>query len=562
LYQCRNRTRTFNIETTRERKENLKIMLKLQGNVTFKLFSCLIFLNFGTLSESAVPPHTTQNLKKSSLSSKIPCSGHGILVKGSSDFDALCSPFDKDALGALSESLCGKSSAAKADQCKCHQCYEGPTCSQLVKNCAVDSRVAELTLTKQWFDENMGDISIPNALLQRHMSYLGNSRLFFSQHYKNNANGSEPSRSRISEHLNSTIRLLHRTVGNVKNEQNYNLVIGSGGVQMINAAMFAMSKKIERERQKRLAGDSWRTRKKIRGSYYAKTPCYSHFKIFAQNRMTDMKWLHDEKDVYSFANGNDGNKISNFSTAMIEIVTSPNNPDGRRAVPAFQENPGMLIHDHVYHWPTILNPEQDTIELENEEIMIFSLSKLTGHAASRIGWALVKDAQVAKDMASFVWLQSTHASVEAQYSAIKIIRSILKSVQQPLTNERNDAKDKNFFEFARNELLNRWTSVESVLRSPSSAIELVGKRGSPCLWLRCRDDTSGGETCASRFSRVGIVAEDGESFGADNNHTRICIASDRSSFDLILERMKNLVNGHLDGTSKWTCADCQDHYVH
>ena len=387
-------------------------------SVTFKLLSCLIFLNLATLSGRK----SRTNLKRSPLSSKIPCSGHGMLVKDSSDFDALCSPFDKEALGVLGKSLCDKSSAAKAGQCKCHQCYAGPTCYQLLKNCAVNSRVAELTLTKQWFDKNLGDISIPNALLQRHMSYLGNSRLFFSQHYKNNANGREPSRSRISDHLNSTIRLLHRAVGNVRNEQNYHLVIGSGGVQLINAAMFAMSKKLERESQKRQGADSWkRTRKEIRGSYYAKTPCYNHFKIFAQNRMTDMKWLHGEKDVYSYENGN---KISNISTTMIEIVTSPNNPDGRRAVPVFQENPGMLIHDHVYHWPTILNPEQDTIELDNEEIMLFSLSKLTGHAASRIGWALVKDAQVAKDMASFVWLQSTHASVEAQYSAIKIIRSI------------------------------------------------------------------------------------------------------------------------------------------
>lgn len=222
-------------------------MLKLQGSVTFKLLSCLIFLNL--LSETDSRP--TQNLKRSPPSSKIPCSGHGILVKGSSDFDALCSPFDKEALGVLGKSLCDTSSAAKVGQCKCHQCYEGPTCSRLLKNCAVDSRVAELTLTKQWFDEHLGDITIPNALLQRHMSYLGNSRLFFSQHYKNKANRSEPSRSKISEHLNSTIRLLHRAVGNVRNEQNYHLVIGSGGVQMINAAMFAMSKKTRTRKPKK-----------------------------------------------------------------------------------------------------------------------------------------------------------------------------------------------------------------------------------------------------------------------------------------------------------------------
>lgn len=36
------------------------------------------------------------------------------------------------------------------------------------------------------------------------------------------------------------------------------------------------------------------------------------------------------------------------------------------------------------------------------DIAMFTLSKLTGHAGSRIGWAFVEDADVAQEMTHFV----------------------------------------------------------------------------------------------------------------------------------------------------------------
>ena len=531
------------------------------------------------------------------------CSGHGIPT--TTDFDDLCfssSSNNKGASVITDEILCGEENRGKDQKtCQCYQCYEGPTCSQLIKNCAVDTRVAELTLTQPWWAARLPDISMPRGLTQRHMSYLGNSRLFVSSiQKKKEKKFVEPPRSLVSDHLNSAIRSLHRTVGNVKNEHEYNVVIGSGGVQMINAAMYAMSKKIEREakRRKKVGGEL--EGKKggvggVGGAYFAKTPCYSHFKMFAQNRMTQMTWLSTSREVALF-NNNTNNvttmtsttsttstsstiATSSSSSAIVEIITSPNNPDGKRAVPILQSDPGMMIHDHVYHWPSILNPEEDTLELD-EEIMIFSLAKLTGHAASRIGWSFVKDSQVAKDMAAFVWMQSTHASVEAQYGAIRVIRTVLGSLQPPQdasaqqeavpTDNNVDGADvaifqqpnsNNFFTYTRTELLDRWSAVETVLASTASPVESVGVRGGLCLWLRCRQD--GDEDCASKFRRFGIVAEKGESFGANSQHARICISSDRSTFDLTLDRLKEFVGGRPNDVAsrEWLCSDCQDHHV-
>eukprot|EP01051_Picozoa_sp_SAG22_P022673 SAG22_NODE_5523_length_999_cov_1.715556_1_plen_78_part_00 len=55
------------------------------------------------------------------------------------------------------------------------------------------------------------------------------------------------------------------------------------------------------------------------------------------------------------------------------------------------------VYDRAYYWPhfTPVQPASD-------EIGLYTLSKLTGHAGTRIGWALVKDEAVAARMAAWI----------------------------------------------------------------------------------------------------------------------------------------------------------------
>jgi len=66
--------------------------------------------------------------------------------------------------------------------------------------------------------------------------------------------------------------------------------------------------------------------------------------------------------------------------SFIEFVTSPNNPDGRlqRAV----LGGSATIYDHCYYWPhyTAIPAPSD------EDVMVFSISKVSGHASSRFGY--------------------------------------------------------------------------------------------------------------------------------------------------------------------------------
>lgn len=66
---------------------------------------------------------------------------------------------------------------------------------------------------------------------------------------------------------------------------------------------------------------------------------------------------------------------------FIEFVTVPNNPDGRLKKAVLEGPHVKAIHDHAYYWPhfTPIPAPAD------EDLMIFSLSKLTGHAGTRFG---------------------------------------------------------------------------------------------------------------------------------------------------------------------------------
>ena len=72
---------------------------------------------------------------------------------------------------------------------------------------------------------------------------------------------------------------------------------------------------------------------------------------------------------------------SDVSTSIIEFVTSPNNPDGQLKKAVLDGPNVKAIYDRAYYWPhytPIPAPADD-------DLMIFTLSKLSGHAGSRFG---------------------------------------------------------------------------------------------------------------------------------------------------------------------------------
>ena len=89
------------------------------------------------------------------------------------------------------------------------------------------------------------------------------------------------------------------------------------------------------------------------------------------------------------------------SGAKILFVTSPNNPDGHLRSPRVRGEYARAVLDHAYLWPHFTAIESP-VAYGNDTIALFTLSKMTGHASTRIGWAITSSREVAEQMDRFV----------------------------------------------------------------------------------------------------------------------------------------------------------------
>ncbi|KAG6399881.1 hypothetical protein SASPL_141366 [Salvia splendens] len=149
--------------------------------------------------------------------------------------------------------------------------------------------------------------------------------------------------------LEQEIKNLHNLVGNAVVEGRH-IVVGNGSSQLIQAALYALAEPLDPPSPI---------------SVVSATPFYS---IADYMRSGLFKW------------GGDAHAYNDYK-AYIEMVTSPNNPDGELRGPVLKRANCMLVHDLAYYWPqyTAITKPAD------QNIMLFTISKCTGHAGSRIG---------------------------------------------------------------------------------------------------------------------------------------------------------------------------------
>ncbi|XP_022683459.1 tryptophan aminotransferase-related protein 2 [Setaria italica] len=308
------------------------------------------------------------------------------------------------------------------------------------------------------------------------------------------------------------VRRLHRLVGNAIVD-GYHLLVGTGSTQLFQAALFALSPAEDGEPMSVVSP----------APYYSSYPSVTNFLNSGLYR-----WDGDANTTFA-------------GDTCIELVCSPNNPDGGIRKAVTKSKSGKTIHDFAYYWPQYT----PITEAADHDIMLFTVSKCTGHAGTRLGWALVKDMEVAQKMTKFIELNTIGVSKDSQLRAAKILKVVCDGYELSPTSKVNL-----LFHFAQRKMAERWSRLRAVVAT-SGIFSLPDKLSSYCMfakevvsanppfaWLRCHKD--GVEDFESFLRERKIITRGGSKFGVDERVVRISMLDTDEAFNVFLGRIASL----------------------
>ncbi|KAH6826864.1 Pyridoxal phosphate transferases superfamily protein [Perilla frutescens var. hirtella] len=372
--------------------------------------------------------------------------------------------------------------------CECNTCYGGSDCSNFQHDCSADANSGDPTFLEPFWMEHAGRSAVVVSGWHR-MSY------------------SFPDQSYISQQLENHIRTLHSIAKNAITEGKY-IVYGTGSTQLLTAAVFALS--INRSSP---------------APVVAKPPYYPVYR--------------SQTDYFETARFRFDNTflVTNTSDEVIEFVASPNNPDGNLRKSVFEGPNVKTIYDHAYYWPHFSAIPAPA----DEDLMIFTLSKITGHAGSRFGWAIVRDRTVYENMLNYISFAELGTSRETQLRTLQLLRTIIRG--------KNDGKE--IFNFAYNSMRQRWDKLNQILSSSNrfqiqeipyqfcSFFDQIRGPSPAYAWVKCvREEDS---NCTAVLDAAKIIGREGRLFGSDDHYVRLSLIRRQDDFDLLLRRLTHLL---------------------
>ncbi|XP_042483475.1 tryptophan aminotransferase-related protein 4-like [Macadamia integrifolia] len=309
--------------------------------------------------------------------------------------------------------------------CECNLCYGGPDCSQILPSCPANADGGDPLFLQPYWIKHASSSAITVSGWHR-MSYAFPDQTF------------------VSAELVKHIQKLHEAVGNAVIDRKF-ILFGVGSTQLLHAAYYALS-------------DDDRLLKPV--NIVARVPYYSMYKDQASMfKSSNFQWQGDASLWKNISN--------NSTNSFLEIVTSPNNPDSKLRQPVLQGSSVKTMYDHAYYWPhysAIPTPA-------NGDLMIFTLSKITGHAGSRFGWAVIKDADVYRRMTTYLQFNSMGVSHETQVRALELLKVVLEDEGRAL------------FEFGYKVIADRWAKLNKII-SASTYFSLQKLSPQYCTYLQ------------------------------------------------------------------------------
>ncbi|KAL4354693.1 hypothetical protein GQ457_06G006660 [Hibiscus cannabinus] len=381
--------------------------------------------------------------------------------------------------------------------CECNPCYGGPHCSVFLPECVADADSGDPMFLEPFWVKHAARSTIVVPGWHR-MSYEFNDG------------------SLVSKELDAQIRRLHAAVGNAVTDGRF-IVFGGGATQLLHAAVHALSATNHPLSPSRVV---------------ASTPYYPVYR--EQTEFFNSQDYKFEGDTSLYNNGRFS--LGNF----VELVTSPNNPDGKLKKAVLQGPSVKTIHDLAYYWPHYTPVPAPA----DEDLMIFTLSKLTGHGGSRFGWAIIKDEAVYQRMLTYMTLSTYGVPRETQLRVLKLLKVAIE----------NEGKE--MFNFGYQTMRNRWTKLSKTMSKSKrfSIQELEPQRCSfsqklrkptPAFaWLKCEREED--KDCNAVLNSNNITGRDGSLFGAESRYVRLSLVKSEDDFDLLLRRMGMLVSREND----------------
>lgn len=227
--------------------------------------------------------------------------------------------------------------------------------------------------------------------------------------------------------LKKRIKEIHKKIGNA-DVRNKHIVVAAGASQIILALMNVL-------RESSIQFDS----------AYAIPPHFSRFPVFANYAKLD--WKPGDKSIL--------------------LVSNPNNPDN-----IIRDTSEAVILDACYNWPQYT----DQVKKYDHPIVVFSLSKATGHASTRIGWAVIRDKELAKKLEHHIEVTTGGLSIDAQVKAEKVLEHQLKATYT-------------VFDYGKHVLSERWKVLNKLNTNKKIPFSLENTSGM-FLWAKgkCPDN--------------------------------------------------------------------------
>lgn len=377
--------------------------------------------------------------------------------------------------------------------CECNACYGGPDCSLFLPSCSADADGGDPLFLEPFWKQHAESSAVVVAGWHR-MSYS------FSD------------LTTLSKELESLLRKLHSRVGNAITEGRH-ILFGAGSTQLLTAAVHALSPR----------------KSSLPASVVASIPYYALYQM--QIEFFDSAGCNFQGDTAQWKNA------TNTTGDIIEFVTAPNNPDGRLNGAVLRGPNVKTIYDRAYYWPHFTGIPSPA----DEDLTIFTISKLTGHAGSRFGWAFIRNEEVYQRMYRYLQLNTMGVSRDTQLRALKLVKVLVEDGGREI------------FEFGYKTMTKRWERLRkslsmskrfSLQKIPPENCTFFQKVRDPTpayAWVKCEREED--RNCLEILNAAKIVGRGGSVFHDDERYVRLSLIRSDDDFNLLISRLEKLVSG-------------------